>query len=214
MLQSDDYQVVGVFTTYSAHKSLVPIQATPIEFVRVQAQGMELPLLEIPMPEDTSNNGYQNTLLEALQGWSLEFDAIAFGDLYCNGIVEFRQKVFADTGIECVFPLLIDTDLEQSRDVAEQIIQSGIRAILQSVNLRHLDKSFCGKTYDVSLLDSLSEKIDPCGEVGEFQYKAPVEKKSCSFERIYFSRGTDRDIYLERKKLGELLAKPALMTTG
>jgi amidophosphoribosyltransferase len=33
----------------------------------------------------------------------------------------------------------------------------------------------------------------------------PKEKKACSFERIYFSRGTDRDIYLERKKLGELL---------
>jgi amidophosphoribosyltransferase len=31
------------------------------------------------------------------------------------------------------------------------------------------------------------------------------EKKACSFERIYFSRGTDRDIYQERKKLGELL---------
>ncbi len=31
------------------------------------------------------------------------------------------------------------------------------------------------------------------------------EKKSCSFERIYFSRGTDPDIYRERKKLGQLL---------
>lgn len=37
-----------------------------------------------------------------------------------------------------------------------------------------------------------------------------TEKKSCSFERIYFSRGTDRDIYLERKKLGALLAKKVL----
>ncbi len=33
---------------------------------------------------------------------------------------------------------------------------------------------------------------------------------ACSFERIYFSRGSDRDIYLERKKLGELLTKPIL----
>lgn len=48
------------------------------------------------------------------------------------------------------------------------------------------------------------------GETGEFMYKEPVEKKSCSFERIYFSRGTDRDIYLERKKLGKLLALSVL----
>ncbi len=33
----------------------------------------------------------------------------------------------------------------------------------------------------------------------------PVKKKSCSFERIYFSRGNDQDIYNERKKLGYLL---------
>jgi amidophosphoribosyltransferase len=37
------------------------------------------------------------------------------------------------------------------------------------------------------------------------QVREPLEKKSCSFERIYFSRGSDRDIYLERKKLGKNL---------
>lgn len=35
--------------------------------------------------------------------------------------------------------------------------------------------------------------------------RGPYEKRSCSFERIYFSRGSDIDIYNERKKLGELL---------
>ena len=33
----------------------------------------------------------------------------------------------------------------------------------------------------------------------------PIEKKSCSFERIYFSRGSDADIYKERKNLGKLV---------
>jgi amidophosphoribosyltransferase len=48
------------------------------------------------------------------------------------------------------------------------------------------------------------------GRVSEVPYTDPGERKSCSFERIYFSRGTDRDIYLERKKLGELLAPRVL----
>ncbi|MFZ1704094.1 MAG: amidophosphoribosyltransferase [Saprospiraceae bacterium] len=43
------------------------------------------------------------------------------------------------------------------------------------------------------------------GRVTEELCKDPLPKSPCSFERIYFSRGTDRDIYLERKKLGELL---------
>ena len=44
------------------------------------------------------------------------------------------------------------------------------------------------------------------GEISEENIKEVTERKSCTFERIYFSRGTDRDIYLERKNLGRLLA--------
>lgn len=43
------------------------------------------------------------------------------------------------------------------------------------------------------------------GQVSVETIRGPFEKRSCSFERIYFSRGTDQDIYRERKKLGELL---------
>ena len=38
----------------------------------------------------------------------------------------------------------------------------------------------------------------------------PTERKSCSFERIYFSRGNDQGIYAERKELGRLLAEPVM----
>lgn len=48
------------------------------------------------------------------------------------------------------------------------------------------------------------------GRVMEEMVMEPLERKGCSFERIYFSRGNDRDIYLERKKLGELLAAKVL----
>ncbi len=48
------------------------------------------------------------------------------------------------------------------------------------------------------------------GKISEVPFIKPKEKKSCSFERIYFSRGTDRNIYLERKKLGEQLAGKVL----
>ena len=42
------------------------------------------------------------------------------------------------------------------------------------------------------------------------QIQHPKENSACSFERIYFSRGSDRDIYRERKRLGEQLT-PAIM---
>jgi amidophosphoribosyltransferase len=43
------------------------------------------------------------------------------------------------------------------------------------------------------------------GSYTETMFREPQERTSCSFERIYFSRGSDTDIYRERKKLGKLL---------
>lgn len=43
------------------------------------------------------------------------------------------------------------------------------------------------------------------GNISISKIREPYERRSCSFEHIYFSRGSDKDIYRERKKLGELL---------
>jgi amidophosphoribosyltransferase len=48
------------------------------------------------------------------------------------------------------------------------------------------------------------------GKVSEDMFSEPVEKKACSFERIYFSRGSDASIYRERKQLGRLLCPQIL----
>lgn len=48
------------------------------------------------------------------------------------------------------------------------------------------------------------------GTVSHEMYREPEEKRACSFERIYFSRGSDADIYKERKKLGHLLIPQVL----
>jgi amidophosphoribosyltransferase len=52
--------------------------------------------------------------------------------------------------------------------------------------------------------------IRASGEITIEKIKEEAEARKCSFERIYFSRGTDKSIYRERKKLGELLT-PAVL---
>ena len=52
--------------------------------------------------------------------------------------------------------------------------------------------------------------VNKAGDYAERKILEPLEKKSCSFERIYFSRGSDPDIYQERKMLGKLLVPKIL----
>ncbi|MES2619629.1 MAG: amidophosphoribosyltransferase [Bacteroidota bacterium] len=64
------------------------------------------------------------------------------------------------------------------------------------------------KIYEVKPGHALVIKKD--GRVKHDLVTEPGELRSCSFERIYFSRGTDKEIYSERKKLGQRLA-PAII---
>ncbi|MFM7217950.1 MAG: amidophosphoribosyltransferase [Bacteroidota bacterium] len=48
------------------------------------------------------------------------------------------------------------------------------------------------------------------GKITEPMIKEPIQRLSCSFERIYFSRGSDADVYQERKELGRLLCTSIL----
>ena len=52
------------------------------------------------------------------------------------------------------------------------------------------------------------------GSHSEVNIVEPTKRLSCSFERIYFSRGNDQAIYAERKELGRLLAQPVMDMLG
>ncbi len=52
--------------------------------------------------------------------------------------------------------------------------------------------------------------VKKSGEIQKQMIRLPEKMSACSFERIYFSRGTDLEIYDERKKLGELLVPEIL----
>jgi len=52
------------------------------------------------------------------------------------------------------------------------------------------------------------------GTVTSSRFTAPLPRASCSFERIYFSRGNDLDIYQERKALGANLADQVMKASG
>lgn len=83
----------------------------------------------------------------------------------------------------------------------EIVVAASERAVIQTV--MHIEEE---KIHEVPPANALIVKHN--GTWNLEQIREPGEKLSCSFERIYFSRGSDREIYQERKKLGELLVEP------
>ncbi len=90
--ENPHYQVVGLYTTYVDEE--VPFQATPLEVVQMQADLLGLPLITIELPEVfPSNNIYQSTIVNALQSSGLNIEAVAFGDMFCNGMALLLNSV-------------------------------------------------------------------------------------------------------------------------
>lgn len=85
----------------------------------------------------------------------------------------------------------------------EVVVAASERPVLQTV--------FNIRTDSVNELDpGKALIIRASGEWSLKEILPPAKPAKCSFERIYFSRGTDKHIYRERKKLGELLTEPVL----
>lgn len=81
----------------------------------------------------------------------------------------------------------------------EIVVVASERPVIQTVMNVKWDK-----VQEVNPGEALIVRKD--GRIQKEFVRVPYERKSCSFERIYFSRGSDRDIYQERKNLGRFLA--------
>lgn len=85
----------------------------------------------------------------------------------------------------------------------EVVVAASERPAIQTTFNVHIDKV-------KELTEGHALIIKKNGLVEEKQILDSPKRTACSFERVYFSRGTDRDIYLERKKLGEQMADSVL----
>lgn len=85
----------------------------------------------------------------------------------------------------------------------EIVVVASERPVIQTVmNVKYESVS------EIKPGEALIVKKD--GSVSTKMIRVPHTRRSCSFERIYFSRGSDRDIYQERKMLGRLLSTEIL----
>jgi uncharacterized protein (TIGR00290 family) len=172
--QSADVQVAALVTTFNSSADRVAMHAVRRALVEAQAERAGLPLWPVELPWPCSNAEYETRMRALIErAKAQEIAAFAFGDLFLQDVREYRIKQLRSTGLEPLFPLwMIPT-----RQLAEEMIASGVKARLTCVDPRKLEKSFAGREFDAALLRDLPSSVDPCGENGEFHtfvYASPL----------------------------------------
>lgn len=164
--QTEDFEVVGLLTTFNESADRVAMHAVRRTLVDAQADAVGLPLISIGLPWPCPNEVYEAMVSRGLDTAvaRLGVGAVAFGDLFLEDIREYREAKLADTGLTPLFPLWgLPT-----KALARAMIDSGLRAYLTCVDPQHLEKEFAGEVFDHSLLARLPSTVDRCGERGEF----------------------------------------------
>ncbi len=172
--QREDVELVALLTTFNHAMDRVAMHAVRRALVRMQAERAGLPLWEVELPWPCSNEQYEAQMAEACRrALDAGVEQVAFGDLYLLDVREYRERQLAGTGLEPIFPLW---DLP-TRELAEQMIDAGVKARLTCVDPRKLAREFAGRDLDRALLAELPAEVDPCGENGEFHsfvYASPA----------------------------------------
>src|SRR2546427_319101 len=163
----DEYEIVGLLTTFNEVADRVAMHAVRRELVEAQAAAAGLPLWTVGLPWPCPNGVYEERMAALLQWAAGEgITHLAFGDLFLEDIRAYRIRQLAGSGIEPLFPIW--TSPEQTPNLAAAMLAAGLRATLTCVDPRRLDPSFAGRTFDNALLTELPAGVDPCGENGEF----------------------------------------------
>lgn len=165
-LQGDpDYEICGLFTTINEEYDRVAMHGVRTALLKAQAEAAGLPLHIISIPNPCPNEVYEERMGRFIEQAKADgIEAMAFGDLFLEDIRDYRIKNLEGTGIEPVFPLW----LEDTHELAQKMIEGGLKTHISCVDSRQLDGSFSGRLFDNSFLEDLPDSVDPCGENGEF----------------------------------------------
>jgi uncharacterized protein (TIGR00290 family) len=165
--QDPSFDVVGLLTSVTSEYDRISIHGVRRALLEAQARHLGLPLHEIALQPNTTNDAYEAAFLGALAAIRRDrpdVAHIAFGDLFLADVRAYRERMLAQTGWTPRFPLWgLDTSA-----LARQFIDDGFDARLVCVDTTQLDGAFAGRHYDAPLLAELPSSVDPCGERGEF----------------------------------------------
>jgi uncharacterized protein (TIGR00290 family) len=172
--QQNEYEVVGLLTTFNRAADRVAMHGVRRTLVEAQAKAAGIPLWDVDLPWPCSNADYESIMRDTCKAAVAAGIAfIAFGDLFLADIREYREKQLNNSGLQPVFPVWG----MPTRELAQLMITSGVRAKLACIDCKFLSAEFAGREFDEKLLADLPPGTDPCGEYGEFHsfvYAGPI----------------------------------------
>ena len=176
-----DRRAVALLTTITDEYDRISMHGVRRVLLERQAESLGLPLHPVLILPQCVNAIYEARMKAALaEHFARGVRRVAFGDIFLQDLRAYREKNLAQVGMKALFPIW----KRDTRELAEQFVQLGFRAVTVCVDPRVLDDSFAGRELDSSFFADLPPGVDPCGENGEFHtfvFDGPIFKTPIAF---------------------------------
>ncbi|MEO8434139.1 MAG: diphthine--ammonia ligase [Pyrinomonadaceae bacterium] len=165
MQKAEDYRVAALLTTLTREYDRISMHGVRRVLLEKQAASLGLPLHQVFISKDASNDEYELRLGEAVSVYRQQgIDSIVFGDLFLEDVRAYREQFLARHNMRGLFPVW----QRDTSSFIKEFIEMGFKAVVTCVDAKMLDQSFAGKMIDQEFLSALPRDVDPCGENGEF----------------------------------------------
>jgi len=176
--KAQDYRVAALLTTVTRDYDRISMHGVRRILLERQAASLGLPLHEVFITKDATNQEYETKMEEAFSMYREQgIDRIVFGDLFLEEIRAYRDQFLARHDMHGIYPVW----LRDTTEFIREFIKLGFKAVITCVNGEVLDSSFAGMMIDENFLSALPPHVDPCGENGEFHtfvFDGPVFKEA------------------------------------
>lgn len=199
VLQEKKYKVKKLISTLSGATQRVSMHGVRQELLLQQAISIGLPLQQLFLPEDASMHAYDALMESSMREQQQQRITHAiFGDINLEDLRAYREEQLEKVDLQAVFPLWN----RPTKELVEEFLQLGYKAVVVCVNECLLDASFAGRILDEGFLQDLPSNIDPAGENGEFQtfvFDGPVFRNPIQYtlgetvRKVYTPAATPND---------------------
>jgi uncharacterized protein (TIGR00290 family) len=182
ILKNNHYKVVSLLTTITKDYDRISMHGVRRPLVEQQAKSLNIPLYQVLIPKDCSNEIYAAKMAEALNKFKQEgVETVAFGDIFLEDVRKYREENLDKLNMKGIFPIWG----RDSAELAHSFIALGFKSVISCIDTKVMDKKFLGRQFDEAFLAELPPKIDPSGENGEFHsfvYDGPIFKQGIGYK--------------------------------
>lgn len=195
-LGDNTLSVEALFTSVNAVHNRISMHGVRRELLQRQAHSIGLPLYTAELPEQPGIQEYEQEMYSKVATLREQgFGTAVFGDIFLEDLKQYREEQLAKLGIPCSFPLW----KKDTKELMQEFLNLGFKAVVVCVNSTRLDESFCGRLIDAAFVADLPKDVDVCGENGEyhsFVFDGPIFKEPIQFtkgEKVFRQYAAPKD---------------------